>query len=123
MRQDEQKFTLVDLDGGGAVELFDHALQEVLDNIQDPNTDPKKARKVVLEVTIKPDKQRRAGSLTYRVKAHPAPVADQEVSIFLGLLDGRGYASEATPPGQSTLEEFIDQAKAGDEDDGIRAVK
>ena len=50
----QEFFTLTEIGRGAAVERFDLELQKVLDNIQDPNTDPKKARSVFLKFTITP---------------------------------------------------------------------
>ena len=46
------------LKGGAAIELFDLELDKVMDNIQDPNTEPTEAREITLKVTIKPDEDR-----------------------------------------------------------------
>lgn len=48
------ELNIQNLYGGGAVERLHGALQEALQNILDPNTPAKKARKVKLEISIKP---------------------------------------------------------------------
>ena len=45
--EDFRKVSLTNLGNGAAVELFDHELQKVLANIDDPNTDPKEKRKII----------------------------------------------------------------------------
>jgi hypothetical protein len=54
---DEETLGLSSLGRGAAIERFDDALQRVLNNVIDPNTDLG-ARKIVLTVTIKPNDAR-----------------------------------------------------------------
>ena len=49
----EEKLSLVNIRGGAAVEMFDIALQKVLENIHDINT-TEDAREITLKVKIKP---------------------------------------------------------------------
>jgi hypothetical protein len=55
---ENEKVTLENLGAGAAKQLFEVELQRVLDDILDPNTDPKAVRKVVLTVAIKPGADR-----------------------------------------------------------------
>ena len=57
-------FTFSEL-AGGAVE---EALQEVMNNIDDPNTEAKKARKLTLSVTFKPGENRVVAETEFQVK-------------------------------------------------------
>jgi hypothetical protein len=97
--QEDQGVSLETLGQGAAVERFNLALQEVLDNIQDPNTDAKKARTVMLKATIKPKEDREVGSIQVDVVSKLAPIAPFDVMVFLGRdKDGNGYATEARSP-------------------------
>lgn len=99
---EEKGISLDTLNQGAAVERFNMALQEVLDNIQDPNTEPKAARTVTLKCTIKPDDDRGVGNIKIEVVAKLAPVAPFDVRVFLGCdKDGKGYASEYHPNQQT----------------------
>lgn len=49
---------LSDFAGGAVTERFNQELQKALENIADPNTDPKKARTVTVKVTLKADENR-----------------------------------------------------------------
>ena len=69
----EDKVSLTNLGGGAAVELFDNELALVLDNIQDPNTEARKVRKITLEITIKPDNDRSFGEVMIQAKSAIAP--------------------------------------------------
>ncbi|PKN20924.1 MAG: replication terminator protein [Deltaproteobacteria bacterium HGW-Deltaproteobacteria-6] len=91
----ETNVTLESLNQGAALERFNLALQDVLDNIQDPNTDPKTTRTVTLKVTFKPDSDRGIANLKCDVVPKLAPIAPFDVRVFLGRdKDGKGYASE-----------------------------
>lgn len=93
--EQEKSISLDTLNQGAAVERFNIALQEALNNIQDPNTDAKKARVVTLKATIKPDADREIGSINVDVSAKLAPIAPFDVRVFLGRdKDGKGYATE-----------------------------
>lgn len=49
---------LTDFAGGAVTERFNQELQKALENIADPNTDPKKSRTVTVKVTLKADENR-----------------------------------------------------------------
>ena len=59
----DETVTLANLGGGAALELFNAELEKVLENITDPNTDPKAVRSITLKVTIKPDETRDLGDV------------------------------------------------------------
>lgn len=96
---EDEGITLETLGQGAALERFNLALQDVLDNIQDVNTDPKKARTVTLKATIKPSDDREVGSVVVDVVSKLAPIAPFDVRVFLGRdKDGKGYATEFHSP-------------------------
>lgn len=93
--EEEQGVSLETLGQGAAVERFNLALQDVLNNVQDPNTDPKKARTVTMKVTVKPSADREVGTLAVDVVSKLAPIAPFDVRVFMGRgKDGKGYATE-----------------------------
>lgn len=73
----------------GLSEIADKALAEIVANIQDPNTDFKKARKLVIEVAFKPNEQRNFPEMTYAVKMTLAPVKPVSVTSMVEA-DGNG---------------------------------
>jgi len=75
IEREEDQVSLETLGQGAALERFNLALQDVLDNIQDVNTDPKKARTVTLKATIKPSEDREVGSIVVDVVSKLAPIA------------------------------------------------
>lgn len=86
--------SLESLSGGAVVERFQLALQEVLDNIIDPNTEAKKARSITLKFTVKPDEDREVCTVTIGSETKLAPIAQLNTHIFVGMKDGKGVACE-----------------------------
>jgi hypothetical protein len=54
---------LSDLAGGAVEERWQAELHKALENIEDPNTDARKAREITIKVTILPDETRNAGAV------------------------------------------------------------
>lgn len=71
------------LDRGGVVELFGTCLNDVLANIQDPNTKPEAVREITLSVKFKPGKERNYTAMTYAAKTKLAPQQPVEIPIFV----------------------------------------
>ena len=99
---DDEKVSLINLNGGLALDLFDDALEKVLKNCLDPNTKAEAARSLILEFKITPDKQREQTDveITARLKT-AAPVA-LKTRFFRGIKDGR-YVAYETDPRQKSL--------------------
>ena len=94
----EQDVALDTLGQGAAVERFGLALQKVLDNIQDPNTNPKAKRSVTLKVTISPAEDRSVSDVQIDVLEKLAPIKPFGTRLFMGRdKDGKGVASEHIP--------------------------
>ena len=77
-------------DNQGAVRQVDYALKQVMKNIADPNTDPKKKRSVTLKIIFDPEPNRKSANIEYSVDAKLAgdmPGADH-VTISN---DGTGF--------------------------------
>lgn len=83
------------LHGGAAIEAVDIELNNVLQNIMDPNTESDKMRKVVLEIKIKPNKERNIGQVLFQAKSQLAPAEALETQILIDKdRAGRAMASE-----------------------------
>jgi len=74
---------------GALPERFDHALQEVLDDMLDANTDPKATRQIVVKVTFKPMESRSEASVKLDVQVKRAGLEPIGGAVFLGRKDGR----------------------------------
>ena len=84
--------TQVDLSNfaeGALQEKFDKEFQKILGNIQDPNTEWKKPRKLVMELTFKTDEDRELSMVNILVKSTLALSKDTTSRILIGM-DGKG---------------------------------
>ena len=99
--------SLSDLMDGGVEERFNQELERVWDNVCDPNTPAKAARKVTLEVKIVPTERR--DSCDFKVSCTSKLAANCELSHTVMLNfgdDGSIIATERTNqlPGQLDIE-------------------
>jgi hypothetical protein len=94
---DLSEVRLETLAGGAAPERFQRAWEELLENIQDPNTDPQAVREVALRVRVKPTKDRDAGALTLAVTSKLAALAPMVDTIYMGRKHGRLVAVARDP--------------------------
>ena len=70
---DYKRVELCSLASGAAVDKFDKAFREVLDNIDDPNTDAEKPRTITLTITVTPDGSREQATIEVQAKTGLAP--------------------------------------------------
>lgn len=85
---DQQKINITELDEGGAVSAMNEALEQLLENVLDLKTDPKKTRKVSLEVTVKPNEERNTLDVSYQVKPSFAPPKAEETQLLMDKRQG-----------------------------------
>lgn len=98
MQQERGEVSLATLGGGMAIERFDHELARVLENIGDPNTDPKAVREITLKLRIKPSQDRSAGPVEIACTAKLAPVAPAASMMYISRgRDGVVRAFEHIP--------------------------
>ncbi|AIY84975.1 hypothetical protein U729_2590 [Clostridium baratii str. Sullivan] len=118
---------------GALAEKMNGALKEVLENIQDPNTDFKLKRKLTLEMTFVSGEDRELAEVSMIAKTKLAPNKPIATKIVIGT-DGKGgvLASEYKKqvPGQSVMrvdEETGEVLTTGEENsinlEGIKLVK
>ena len=96
-----QAITLATLADGAAGEMWGAALDKVLENIDDPNTDPEAKRAIVLTITFEPDAQRRTLQTGIVCVPKLAGVKAATSTVFLGRDHGVLKAVEA--PAQDEL--------------------
>lgn len=90
-----EKLSFSTLAGGGVEEKLQYALDEVAANIADPNTDPKKARKITMTLTLKPNEQRTIANLEIDVKTSlVAPVGISTTLMIDRDEKGKAVAQE-----------------------------
>ena len=96
-----------ELAGGALSVQLNKAIEEVTENIQDPNTDAEKARRVTITIEFKPSKARDYASTKISMKTALAPVASINTDMVMGrnLETGECEAYEYgnTIPGQMLM--------------------
>src|SRR5690554_2038454 len=75
--------------GGALAEKFNIGLKEVLENIADPNTEPKKKRKLTVELTFDPDEERELSIVDIIVKTKLVSPKSVATKILIDK-DGKG---------------------------------
>jgi len=90
-----QTVNLTNLAEGAAGELFDAAFKKVLENIDDPNTDWKKPRRITLQITVYTDELRKNGEIEVACNTKLPGVKPVNTRIFMGRHLGKLAAVEA----------------------------
>jgi len=88
--EEKEKLSLINIKGGGAVEMFDRAAQKVFENINDINT-TLAAREVNLKVSFKPSEDRTMVAISLQCIPKLAPQDSEMLTADLKL-DERGRA-------------------------------
>ena len=96
------KLSFESLGNDGLAEFVNRELARLHENIDDPNTEAKKARKLTIEVAFKPNDQRNFVAVTYAVKAALAPVKPVEITAMVDS-DGLQIPEIGTHPDQHEL--------------------
>lgn len=91
--------TLRDIAGGAANELFDRGLEQIIENIADPNTDANATRVMTLKFIFKPDKDRRGVMVGIVPSTKLAPANGAGTVIYVGQrkADGQVMVVESDP--------------------------
>lgn len=89
------QFRLDNFASGALTEKFNIEMQKVLDNLADPNTDPKKARTITMAITLKSNDKRELAVTDINVKSALAPARPVQTEIILGRdADGKVEGAE-----------------------------
>lgn len=106
-----EKFNLQEIAGGALQEKANQALQQVLNNMQNPNTPWKNKRAVTIKMTFTQNEDRDDSTCEISVDTKLAPVKPVETKFSLGknLKTGEVEAVEYGPgiKGQMTLSDII----------------
>lgn len=70
--------------GGALAKRLNQALAEVARNIQDPNTDAEKKRKITITLTMTPDKNRGMVKTAIDTKVSTVPAEGVETTLLMG---------------------------------------
>lgn len=87
--------SLSKLDEGALQERFEHELTQVIENIQDPNTDFKKKRKITIDLEIVTDEYRDQIYIGHEVKSKLAPHEKRMTKALIDMdMNGNITANE-----------------------------
>lgn len=112
-------FNLEEFAGGKLSVQLNKALEKVTENIQDPNTDAQKVRKINVSISLRPNDERNFVSTTVETKLSLAPELGATTALSMGrdLRTGEVEAVEIFNqiPGQMSVNDVIDQEENEDE--------
>lgn len=100
----QQMIDLNTFANGALAERLNIEIQKAIENIADPNTDPKKARKVHVTLTLKTNENRTLSTVHIDTKTTLAPAKGVETEIMINLTpDGKVVGAELKSgiPGQT----------------------
>ena len=113
--------------GGKLSVQLNKALEKITENVQDPNTDAQKVRKINVSISFRPNDERNFVATTVETKLSLAPELGATTALSMGrdLRTGEVEAVEIFNqiPGQMNVDDVIDQEedetpKAFDPDSG-----
>lgn len=81
--------SLINLNNGAAVEIFQKCMEEVMDNIHDYSTDPQTPRTITLKIKFEPNNDRTGAEITVTPKVELAAVKACRGSIFITSKNGK----------------------------------
>lgn len=91
-----QRVTLANLNEGVAEEVFAREWDRVLENIQDPNTDPEAKRVITLKIEVKADEPRRNALVTVVGSSKLSAMRGVARAAAIGVIDGERVAVQTT---------------------------
>lgn len=100
--------SILEMAKGAIMEQFDVEVGKVLNNILDPNTEPKKKRTITLTVDFTPDDYRQNITVQATAKSKLLPNNAIKTGLFIGadVKTGELQATELVPniPGQTSFD-------------------
>lgn len=125
-------FSIDTLAGGAVKERLSQAIQEVMENIADPNTPWKDKRKVTLEITLSTKEDREMIDFDVIAKTKLAPRTPVHTTFIMDRnLDGEIFASEYKKqlPGQTAIKvinetgEIVTTGETKDEPNEVKGLQ
>ncbi|RXZ84615.1 hypothetical protein EBB07_00945 [Paenibacillaceae bacterium] len=106
------------LAGGGASERIEREMKKIAENVLDPNTNATATRKLVIEITIKPNEGRQMGNADISVKSSLAPAKGlPSAFVFDYDREGKAVVKEFAPAGADPNQ--LQHNSDGDVTDGV----
>ena len=92
-----REISLANLIGGAVEERFQRALNRVVDNVLDINTDPKKKRKIRIDIGFKPAETRTAATIEVGIETTLAADKVVDSTVHFQLTGGDAKVLEFDP--------------------------
>ena len=92
-----QNVSIRDLKGGAAIELVDAEIEKCINNITDPNTEPKAVREVTLKVKLVANQERDSLSIGLQASSKLAPDKSVGAVAFIATVQGVSVLTEHHP--------------------------
>jgi hypothetical protein len=107
---DGETLNIGNICNGAVPEVFERELGEVLKNIGDANTDPEQKRKILIEFTFLPFKDRSGAQIEFKCSSKTAAVQTVKGTVFF---EGKGPNMVAVPhdPKQARLFQMPKESK------------
>ena len=119
----QHKINLETFAKGALSEKIRNGIAKVLENIQDPNTDEKKARKLTITLTFKPLQKRNFTSVSIDTKTTLMQPVPAETSLIIGVApDGEIVATEYKDQIEGQQEMEMPEVEPTEENTGSDAV-
>jgi hypothetical protein len=97
-KPDLQPVNLGSIARGALMELFEIEIAKLAANIADTKTKATKERRLTLELSLKPDQDRKTIDVTTRASLKLAPIADHASRVYLGKdTDGHPLLFDTDP--------------------------
>jgi len=96
--------SIIEVSEGAIIDQIDYELDKVVNNINDINTD-EKPRKITVEITLTPTKQKKQMELKATVKSTLRPVNPVEATLF-----NQQQYNKTTKKTETSLQEITDVA-------------
>jgi hypothetical protein len=105
------KLTLVNLNKGAALEIFERDNELVMQNIKDANTEPEAERSITLVLKYKPNPDRSGATVVIESKVKTAGVKACRGSIFIAMDKGKAIAYPKDPRQDALFSEETSSTK------------
>lgn len=104
----QDTISLTEMARGALQEQFENNFQKVIDNIEDPNTDPKKARTLTIKMKVTPSKMGGTARIEFQTDIKLVPQNVLETQIAFGKELGKTVVREfgGEIPGQIQVNEY-----------------
>lgn len=112
---------LTEFADGAFAEKVNIEILKVLENLADPNTDPKKARTVTVKITMKGDGNRDLANVSVSATSKLAPAKEIETKIILDR-DAKGKVTGAELKSGVKGQTYIDNEGEVSEDTGEKII-